>query len=75
MVHFLPRIRLAQSFLKCKFPSVQNPLQIIISPSKWPLKYISPRAYFWNSTVIDLDNSLTAVNYEITIVLEVSLVF
>ena len=42
--------RLAQSILKCKFPSVDKPLQKE-APLKRPLKNISPRAYFRNFTV------------------------
>ena len=44
-VNFLPTIRLAQSVLKRKFPSVYKPLQKK-APQKGPLKNISPGAYF-----------------------------
>ena len=47
---FLPTIRLVQSILKRKFPSVDKPLQKQ-APEKGPLKNISPRAYFRNFTV------------------------
>ena len=40
MVNLLPTIRLAQSILKRKFPSVDTPLK------KDPLKNISPGAFF-----------------------------
>ena len=50
-VNILPRIRLAQSILKLKFPSVHKPLQKE-APQKRPLKNISPGAYFRNFTVI-----------------------
>ena len=33
-MNLLSTMRLAQSILKCKFPSVDKPLQINISPSK-----------------------------------------
>ena len=39
-------MRLAQSIFKCKFPSVDKPLQIKAPPK------ISPEAYFWDFTVI-----------------------
>ena len=56
MVNLLPTIRLAQSILKRKFPSVDKPLRIIIRPSKkapqkGSLKNISLEAYFRNFTV------------------------
>ena len=55
MVNLLPTIRLAQSILKRKYPSVDKPLRIKappkISPSKGPLKNASPGAYFRNFTV------------------------
>ena len=45
----------AQSTLKCKFPSVDKPLRIKappkISPSKRPMKNISPGPFFRNFTV------------------------
>ena len=50
MVNFLSTIRLAQSILKRKFPSVDKPLRIQ-APQKGPLKNISPGAYFGNFTV------------------------
>ena len=54
MVNLLPDIRLAQSILKRKFPSVGKPLRKPLqkqSPQKGPLKNISPTAYFQNFTV------------------------
>ena len=50
-VNFLPTIRLAQSILKRKFPSVDKPLPKL-APQKGPLKTISPGAYFRNFTVV-----------------------
>ena len=50
MVNLLPTIRLAQSILKRKFPSVDKPVQKR-APQKGPLKNISPGAYIWNFTV------------------------
>ena len=48
-------MRLTQSVLKRKFPSVDKPLRIKappkINPQKGPLKNISPGAYFRNFTV------------------------
>ena len=61
MVNFLPTVRLAQSILKRKFPSIDEPLNINpskLSPSKEPLKNISPGAYFWNFTVLGKQNLL-----------------
>ena len=49
-VNLLPTIRLAQSILTCKFPSVHKPLQKK-APQKGHLKNISPRAYFRNFMV------------------------
>ena len=46
MVNFLPTIRLAQSILKRKFPSIDEPLQIIISPSKRAFEKHKPRGLF-----------------------------
>ena len=43
-------MRLAQSILKRKFPSVDKPLQKL-TPQEGPLKNISPGAYFRNFTV------------------------
>ena len=54
MVNLLPDIRLAQSILKRKFPSVGKPLRKPLqkqSRQKGPLKNISPMAYFQNFTV------------------------
>ena len=51
MVDLFPVIRLAQSILKRKFPSVDKPLQKQ-APQKGPLKNISAGAYFRNFTVI-----------------------
>ena len=55
MVNLLPTIRLAQSILKRKFPSVDKPLRIKdppkISHSKRAFEKYKPRAYFWNFTV------------------------
>ena len=49
-VNFLPNIRLAQSILKRKFPSVDKRLQKKAT-QKGPLENISPGAYFGNFTV------------------------
>ena len=50
MVNLLPTVRLAQPISKCKFPSVDKPLQKQ-APQKRPLKNLSPGAYFRNFTV------------------------
>ena len=50
MVNFLPSVRLAQSILKRKFPSVDNPLRIKappkISPSKRAFEKYKPWGLF-----------------------------
>ena len=51
MVNLFPTIKLAQSILKRKFPSVDKPLQKQ-APQKGPLKNTSPGAYFRNFTVL-----------------------
>ena len=58
-VNLLPT-RLAQSILKCKFPSVNKPLRIQ-APQKGPLENISPGAYFRNFTVTLISFSLKNV--------------
>ena len=50
MQNFLPTMRLAQSILTCKFPSMDKPLD-----QKGPLKNITPWAYFRNFVVLDVD--------------------
>ena len=55
-VNLLLTIKLAQSILKRKFPSVDKPLRILAS-QKGPLKNISPGAYFRNSTVAISEDS------------------
>ena len=49
-VDFPQTIRLTQSILKCKLPSVDKPLQKL-APQKGPLKNTSPGAYFRDFTV------------------------
>ena len=44
-------------FLKCKFPSVDKPLQNQ-APQKGPLKNISPGAYFQNFMVYEMNQVL-----------------
>ena len=58
MVNLLPTIRLAQSILKRKFPSVHNPLKTY-APQKGPLKNRSPGAYFRNFTVVKVTKKVT----------------
>ena len=57
MVNLLPTIRLAQSILKRKIPSVDKPLRIQ-APQKGPLKNISPGAYFRYFTLPTLSDSV-----------------
>ena len=45
MVNFLPTIKLAQSILKRKFPSIHKPLQKI-SPSRRAFEKYKPRDLF-----------------------------
>ena len=60
-VNLLPNIRLAQSILKRKFPSVDKPLQNS-APQKSLLKNISPGAYFLNFAVSKWKNETAYAN-------------